>query len=72
MDELDTMIDSLIPRRTGGRRFIAGFLIGLAGGAIVAALFSPRSGPALRALVAERGQVWLGQFRQTLTGEQRL
>ncbi|MEF3275439.1 MAG: YtxH domain-containing protein [Chloroflexus sp.] len=72
MDELDEMIDSLIPRRTSGRRFLTGLLIGLVGGAVVAALFSPRSGPALRALVVERGQAWIGQFRQTLTGAQRL
>ncbi len=72
MDDLDAMIDSLIPRRTSGRRFVTGLLLGLIGGAAAAALLMPRSGPALRAWLAERAQAWLGQARNTLTGEQPL
>ncbi|WP_322487960.1 YtxH domain-containing protein [Chloroflexus sp.] len=72
MDDLDAMIDSLIPRRTSGRRFVAGLLLGMIGGAAAAALLMPRSGPALRTWLAERVQAWLGQARNTLAGEQLL
>ncbi len=72
MDELDAMIDSLIPRRTSGRRFLAGLLLGMIGGAAAAMLLMPHSGPALRALVAERARAWLGQARSTLAGQQQL
>ncbi|MGB9739904.1 MAG: hypothetical protein C0184_04225 [Chloroflexus aggregans] len=72
MDDLDAMIDSLIPRRTSGRRFWQGLLIGLLIGSGIATLFSPRSGPVLRALVAERMQAGLGQLRHALNGRQSL
>ncbi len=71
-DDLDVMIDSLIPHRASGRRFIAGFILGLIGGGAVAALTLPRSGPALRALLAERAPMWLRQLRDALRSERPL
>ncbi len=72
MDDLDTIINDLVPRRTSSRRFLSGLLLGLVGGAGAAALFLPRSGPELRRLLRERGMVLRGLIRQVLTGEHHL
>ncbi len=69
MDDLDTIINDLVPHRTSVRRFLSGLLLGLVGGASAAALLLPRSGPELRMLLRERGMVLRGLIRQALTSE---
>lgn len=72
MDELDTMINDLVPHPISGRRFLFGLLLGFAGGASAAALLLPRSGPALRQWLNERATALVGQIRHILAGEDKL